>query len=86
MSTFTPRPEDRQRNGACDVGWPASGPECYRSEAFAEDLSAPPTGTSLALLAKPQKAAAAATPGAWRASWSLFGVSLAALLGASTPR
>jgi hypothetical protein len=82
MSTPTHRPEDRQRNGACDVGWCAAGPDIYRSEAFAEDLTAPPAGTVVALLAaQPQ-----ATPAGARAGWSLLGVSLAALLGASTPR
>jgi hypothetical protein len=82
MSTPTHRPEDRQRNGACDVGWCAAGPDIYRSEAFAEDLTAPPSGTALTLLATQPPA----SPMATRAGWSLFGVSLAALLGASTPR
>jgi hypothetical protein len=41
------RPEDRQRNGACDVGWAQTAPMCFRSEAFAEDLAATPSGVAM---------------------------------------
>jgi hypothetical protein len=84
MSTLNHRPEDRQRNGACDVGWCVAGPDCYRSEAFAEDLTAAPSPSALAPLAAPR--GVSPSPSASRASWSLLGASLAALLGASTPR
>jgi hypothetical protein len=82
MSPPITRPEDRQRNGACDVGGFATGPECYRSEAFAEDLSTGPADTPPALFAT--KRAVTATSS--RAGWSLLGVSLATLLGASGSR
>jgi hypothetical protein len=88
MSTLNRRPEDRQRNGACDVGWCVAGPDCYRSEAFAEDLTAAPSPSALAPLAAPRGVSISISPSASasRASWSLLGASLAALLGASTPR
>ena len=45
MDTRLVHPEDRRRDGGCDIGRGCGGedsdtvPACYRSEAFAEDLS-----------------------------------------------
>ena len=68
-----PRPEDRRRAGGALCEWSDTLPQCWRSEGFAEDLSAaaePP-------IQRHKGAAGAATA----ATLPLLGAGMAALLG-----
>jgi hypothetical protein len=65
------RPEDRQRSGDHDLRWAETAPACFRSEAFAEDLTHAPTS------ATPTAGATAPRP-----MLTFFGLSFATWLGA----